>query len=375
MNNTGYAYQIPATKKLTLRTPHMAITKVDVEPKVTTPVVVTTPTMPVRPRRQYTHSTLFEGNGKKLLWDGLGTKVGLANSAMEVCNIAGLNYEVRTEDIFTSDGIKIPNMKATRRYDIEGDVEIPSTVFGVVSKRYVPIQNPIGFELIDLLFRHEGFEVETAGQFDDGKIVWIEARMPMREIAGEKIDPYLVFTNRHDGKGSVRIFLTPVRVVCRNTLNMAIHGAQNRSFSVQHTASANVKLAQARQTIENYNRYLDAMEAKIAQQKRVLLTDKHVDDFLNQLFVTNDDMNPREYERVVQSREDVRRIYRNEPDLDGYEYSGFRFINAVSDWATHHTPSRQTRNYRDNLFQKTLAGNEFIDKAVEIVDSFATEVL
>lgn len=324
-------------------------------------------------RRTYTRSTLFQGNGKRLLWEGLGKDVSTANSAYEVCKLAGLDYRVQTEPLFTRDGQQVKNMVATRRYDTVGDAEIPSTVYGAVTSRYTPVQNHQGFEFIDSLFGHNGFEVETAGQFDDGKIVWVEAKLPERNMVGEKIDPYLVFTNRHDGKGSVRIFLTPVRVVCKNTLNYAIKGAQNRTFSVKHTSSANQRLAQAKATIDNYHHYLGAMEQQIGRQKRILLSDKHVANFLDQLFPTNEDMSQREYERVMANREEVEVIYKRADDLDGYENSGFKFVNAVSDWATHHTPSRQTKNYRDNLFQKTLAGNSYIDAAFRMVDEFESE--
>ena len=343
------------------------IEKVEAE-VVYAPKPITTPSVR-RSRREYRHSTLFEGNRRKLLWDGLGEDVSEANSAMEVCKIAGLDYTVRTEDIYTSDGVKIPNMVATRRYDTEGDVEIPSTVYGVVTNRYEPVQNYKGFEFIDTMFNHDGFEVETAGQFDDGKIVWIEARLPQRSMSGETIDPYLVFTNRHDGKGSVRIFLTPVRCVCKNTLNMAIRGAKDRTFSVKHLSSANFRLEQAKETIEHYNQYLDAMEDKIAQQKRVLLEDNHLDKLLVKMFDFKDSDTDRVKEKVLSNRAEVKQMfYAN--DLDGYEKSCFRFINAVSDWATHNTSHRNTANYRSNLFQKTLNGNEFIDKAVTLIDEF-----
>ena len=324
-------------------------------------------------RRQYSRQTLFEGNGKRLLWDGLGQDVSEANSAREVCKIAGLDYRVQTEPLYTADGQRVRNMVATRRYDTVGDVEIPSTVYGAVTSRYTPVQNDKGFEFIDALFGHNGFQVETAGQFDDGKIVWVEAKLPERVMVGEKIMPYLVFTNRHDGKGSVRIFLSPVRVVCRNTLNYAIRGASNRAFAVKHTSTANARLAQAIETINHYNQYLDAMQNVIERQKRILLEEKHVDNFLSQLFPVNDEISQREYVRMMDNREEVKRIYQAADDLDGYENSGFKFVNAVSDWATHHTPSRQTKNYRDNLFQKTLAGNEYIDAAYVMIDEFESE--
>ena len=323
-----------------------------------------------RPQRPYSRSTLFEGNGKKLLWEGLGKDVSQANSAREVCKLAGLDYEVRTEKIFTADGMEIPNMIATRRYDIVGDVEIPSTVYGAVTNRYCPVQNHEGFEFIDALMGEKGFEVETAGQFDNGKIVWIEAKLPERVMVGEKMMPYLVFTNRHDGKGSVRVFLSCTRIICKNTLNYAIKGAKGRTFSVKHTSSAVQKLEQAKGILHHYNEYLEAMEQKIEQQKRILLEEKHIDNFLNLMFPFKQEDTPRVKETAMAQRNEVKDVYYNTLDLDGYENSGFRFVNAVSDWATHHVPKRNTANYRSNLFQNTLEGNKYIDMAVDMIDEF-----
>ena len=345
--------------------PITEVVRVDAE-VVSAPKPMTVPT--VR-NRTYSTKTLFEGNGRTLLWDGLGEDVSGANSAYEVCKLAGLDYRVNTEAIYTADGEKIPNMVCTRRIDTVGDTDVPSTVFGVVTNRYNPVQNYQGFDFIDTLFNHNGFQVETAGQFDDGKIVWVEAKLPTREMAGEKIDPYLVFTNRHDGKGSVKIFLTPVRVICKNTLNYAIKKAHGRSFSVTHTSSANLKLEQAKRTMENYYEYLDAMTNTIERQKQIRIEDRHLDQMMNTLFPIKEEATDREKERIMVNRSEVLNIYKNASDLDGYEQSGFRFVNAVSDWATHHTPARQTAKYRSNLMQKTLNGNEYIDRAVEMVDS------
>ena len=346
-----------------------AIEKVQAEVIYVPPTPSTLDVIPQK--RTYSKRTLFEGNRRRLLWEGLGEDVSGANSAYEVCKLAGLNFEVRTEPIYTADGIKIPNLLATRRYDTyENGVEVPSTVYGAVTDRYNPVQNYEGFDFIDTLFHHDGFEVETAGHFNDGKIVWVEARIPQRNMAGEKIDPYLVFTNRHDGKGSVKVFYTSVRVVCKNTLNLAIKGAQGRSFSVRHTTTAQAKLEQAKQTLENYYLYLGAMEKEIEREKSILLEDKHLDQMVNTLLQFKETDSDRTKQRVLANRQELKSYY-YAAELDGYEKSAFRFMNAVSDWATHRTPARQTANYASNLFQKTLDGNEYIDAAYTIIDEFA----
>lgn len=350
--------------KTTTMTP--AIEKVQAEVIYVPPTPSTLDVIPQR--RTYSKRTLFEGNRRRLLWEGLGEDVSGANSAYEVCKLAGLNFEVRTEPLYTADGVKVPNLLATRRYDTyDNGVEVPSTVYGAVTERYNPVQNYEGFDFIDTLFHHDGFEVETAGQFDDGKIVWVEARLPQRSMAGEKIDPYLVFTNRHDGKGSVRIFCTSVRVICKNTLNLAIKKAQGRTFSVRHTTTAQAKLEQAKQTLENYYLYLGALEKEIEREKRILLEDRHLDRLINNLLVFKEDDTDRVKQRVMRDREELRRYYNDSYDLDGYEKSAFRFINAVSDWATHREPARKTANYYSNLFQKTLEGNEYIDAAYNMI--------
>ena len=132
-----------------------------------------------------------------------------------------------------------------------------------------------------------------------------------------------------------------------------------------------MRLEEAKATIENYNNYLNAMEIEIGKQKQILLEDKHFDQLVERLFMFKETDTERQKVKVLQNRAEVKHIYYNQSDLDGYEKSGFRFINAVSDWATHNTSHRNTANYRNNLFQKTLAGNEYIDAAVNMINEFA----
>jgi len=329
----------------------------------------------IRPKRQYSYQTVFEGNERRLIWEGLGEDVSRATNALEVLQMAGLDFTVEKEPIYTADGVKIPNMVVTRRYDMLPNGEsLASTVFGAVSNRYQPVQNGIGFALLDALYGHNGFAVETAGQFDDGKIVWVEARLPERVMTGENIAPYIVFTNRHDGKGSVKVCLTPVRVVCRNTLNLALRKAE-RTFAVRHTATANEKLEAAKETLNRYNAYLDAMAEEVEKQKRMCLGKAKIDNMIETLLAYKENDTQRVKDRVLLNREELRSVYNNAPDLDGYEHSAFRFVNAVSDWATHRQPARQTANYASNLMKSTLEGNEYIDTAYRMVEAMEVDAI
>lgn len=147
-------------------------------------------------------------------WHGLGTIVKEAPDSGEALRLAGLDWEVVQSPIFTNHG-KVEGYKANVR-NTDGQV------LGVVTDRYRVVQNTEAFAFTDALLG-EGVHYETAGSLMGGRKVWLLARLP-REfiIAGERISPYLVFSNTHDGSGAVRVAVTPIRVCCNNTLNLAL---------------------------------------------------------------------------------------------------------------------------------------------------------
>lgn len=66
-------------------------------------------------------------------------------------------------------------------------------------------------------------------------------------------------------------------------------------------------------------------------------------------------------------KEDLKARYFDAPDLQHVGKNAYRFVNAVSDFATHAKPLRERANYRENLFSKTVEGNSMIDKAFALV--------
>ena len=67
----------------------------------------------------------------------------------------------------------------------------------------------------------------------------------------------------------------------------------------------------------------------------------------------------------------MKQRYWDAPDLSHIGMNGYRFINAVSDFATHAEPIRRTKNYNENLFLRTVEGNPMIDRAYQMVLSAA----
>lgn len=294
-------------------------------------------------------------------WHGLGIKVEEALSSRKALELSGLNWNVIQKPIHTDDNILIPNYKANIR-------ESDHKVLGVVTDRYKIVQNKEAFSFTDSLIG-EGCKYETAGSLQNGRKVWLLAKLPDKyKILDDEVMPYMVFSNSHDGTGAIKIAMTPIRVVCNNTLNLALSSAK-RIWSTIHTGDINSKLDEAMKTIllaENYMKNLD-YEANYLNRKTI--NDTKAIEFIENLLPFPDNASKTQENNINLLRDDMKLRYFDAPDLVNLPKTSWRFINAVSDFATHIKPLRKTENYKENLFSKTIDGNPLIDKAYELVES------
>jgi len=266
---------------------------------------------------------------------------------------------VAQEPIFTEGGDAIAGYKVNVR-------DSDRKVLGVVSDRYKIIQNREAFSFTDTLIG-SGVRYETAGSLQEGKRVWLLARLPREYIiAGERISPYLVFSNSHDGSGAVRVALTPIRVVCNNTLNLALDTAR-RSWSMIHTGNISDKMQEAKDTLFMAETYMDSLGEAFERLWRQKVTDSQLKEYVEQLLPLEKEATPMQEKNTMKLREDMLRRYYDAPDLRGVGNNAYRFVNAVSDFATHAKPLRRTANYKENLFMRTMDGNPMIDRAYQLV--------
>ncbi len=292
-------------------------------------------------------------------WHGLGTKVMEAPKSKEALKIAGLDWKVVQEPVFTETKEKIEGYRVNVR-------DTDRKVLGVVTDRYKVIQNEEAFAFTDALLG-EGVRYETAGSLQGGKKVWLLAHLPQEYIiSGERISPYLVFSNTHDGSGAVRVALTPIRVVCNNTLNLALRTAK-RSWSMVHTGNIQEKMEEAKNTLFMAEKYMDHLGKEFDNLRRIQLTDRKVKEYIEILLPMEGDMTPLQRKNIFRLREDMQARYFDAPDLKEVGNNAYRFINAVSDFATHAQPLRKTANYKENLFARTVEGNPLIDKAYQMI--------
>jgi phage/plasmid-like protein (TIGR03299 family) len=202
-------------------------------------------------------------------WHGLGTVFSEEVTTAEMLKLAHLdNWNVRLEDVTIPEGFASDKsfsfVTRTNPFNPE-----QNDVLGVVGERYVPLQNEDLFDFGDLMLDGGG-RWETAGSIKGGRQVFGSLALERETVldpngVSDKVNTYLLINTSHDGSVAIQASITPVRVVCANTLNLALKGKAKQSFKIRHTSTASGKVAQAREALGLANKYMDEFD-KLAQE-------------------------------------------------------------------------------------------------------------
>lgn len=290
-------------------------------------------------------------------WHGLGTRVEEALTSQEAIEKAGLDWTVDPCPVFDQRGIQIQGYVANTRSSDD-------SVLGIVSNRYRIVQNREAFDFTDNLIG-KGLKYETAGSLRGGRQVWLLGKMPDMQICGDKFEPYICFTNTHDGTGAIRCCMTPIRVVCNNTLNLALSRAK-RSWSARHIGDINAKLTEARQTLDLADLYLKNFAEEADKLAGAKMNSGMVITVLDQMFKLKDDASQRQKDTAKEAKYQIVNCMMA-PDLAQFVGTKWGFLNAVADWVDHSNPARRTKNWEENRFTNVIAGHQLLDKAYELV--------
>lgn len=290
-------------------------------------------------------------------WHGLGTMVEEAPTSADALKLAGLDWRVDQRNIQVCGGAKIPNYKANVR-DSDG------RVLGVVTDRYKTVQNTEAFDFTDELIGGD-VRYESAGSLLGGKKIWLLAKLPDTEILGDKTEPFLCFSNTHDGSGAIRVCMTPIRVVCNNTLNLALHSAK-RAWSVRHTGDIQSKLHDARICLDMANKYMEDLSGYADRLANTTVTDERIKEILDELFPVSEDSSERE-KRNMQTMKDEYMVCMFAPDILKFKNTAWGAINAMSDMVTHNAPRRQTKSYWENNWGRVMDGHALMDKMASML--------
>lgn len=304
---------------------------------------------------------------REVPWHKIGTVLSdHPETSAEAIKAAKLDWKVQLRNLFTAEGMQIPEFFATIRDDPEHG-QIP---LGVVGKRYNPLQNVEAFEFFDNLVQDGIASYETAGSLREGRKVWILAKMNDDLSVGDddSIDKFVLLSNSHDGSSAVTVKVTPVRVVCNNTLSAALRtkASKNNEFSIRHTSSVKEKLEQAQKTMEAVNDAYDALGRVWSKMTEIELPIHERIAYIHDVFPEKEDAkNPK---RLATLRAEVFSLFEKGAgmDLDSANGTLWGAYNAVTEHVTHSISSRKGSTldtHVDNLWFGRL--NTILDRAFQ----------
>ena len=290
-------------------------------------------------------------------WHGIGTMVEEAPNSVDALRLAGLDWEVEKRPIHLYGGGEIDNYKANVRVS-------DGKVLGVVTDSYRIVQNREAFSFTDELIGGD-VRYESAGSLKDGKKIWLLAKMPVRQVAGDDVEPYLCFSNTHDGSGAIRVCMTPIRVVCNNTLNLALDTA-HRQWSSRHVGDISQKIHEAQMCLDLADTYMNSLAEYADRLANKKISDEQLDNLLNEMFPVDDDDSARKKFSVQKAKDEFMVCYLR-PDIAMFMNSAWGVVNAMSDMVSHSTPRRKAQNYRENNWGRIMDGHKMLDRINQLV--------
>ena len=289
------------------------------------------------------------------------TVVKDALTSADALKAAKLDFDVLQEPVFDVNGNALEAWRLNRKSD-------DGTILGMVTPRYKVVQNTDAFAFVDGLIGPE-CRYENAGSANNFGIVWLQVKLRPRQIMGDTYNNYLFFKNSFDGKGAVKVCVTPVRIACDNMLNLAVRRAK-RVFSIRHTGDIAGKIKEADMTLQLSEKYLTEVNADYVRLARIKIQKEKVYQLFDKLFPIKEDATVREIGNALSQREMLKQAYYAD-DLSNFRGTGFGVVNAVSDMVSHAEPLRMTDSYFGNLFDKVTNGHPLLDTAYALVEAEA----
>jgi phage/plasmid-like protein (TIGR03299 family) len=219
-------------------------------------------------------------------WHEIGVRVDKEQIASEAIKLANLDYKVEQRPLFipaNGDNLKVNDFVAICRQD-------DNSVLGITSPKYEIVQNVEAFGFFDTVVGEGQAVYHSAGALGQGERIWILAKLPNDIIinADDKVEKYLCLTNSHDGKSSLRMYFTPVRVVCQNTLNQSMGDAKH-GIAIKHSGQIKNKIEEARKVLGISINYYQQFEKMVKQFEEKPLTYNEVNKYFDNVLAIKED--------------------------------------------------------------------------------------
>lgn len=302
-------------------------------------------------------------------WHGIGVKLNHPATSMEAIQAARLDYVIEQEKIQTISGKDIQDVLANVRIDT-------GEVLGIIGDRYKVIQNTEAFTFFDSLVGEKLAMYHTAGALGRGERIWILAKLPEDILItkDDVVEKYLLLTNSHDGTSSLRVYFTPIRVVCQNTLIMSYRDFKN-GVSITHRGNIRTKTNEARRVlglaINYYTRFSNDMHALLKYK----MSDKELNLYFDYVLRGSNNEPVVETTRFKNEKDILNHLFisgkgNNLPEVRGSAWAGY---NATTEYADYMRIAKNSRTNKSNRLNSIWFGSSAqlkkraLQKILEIV--------
>ena len=302
-------------------------------------------------------------------WHGLGEKVSNDLTPKQMMKKAQVDWEVvEVESFIEFNGKKTPTGDKSLVRSTDGKV-LTNTGPG-----WKPVQNEYAFEFFAEYVYAGDMEMHTAGSLKDGKMVWALAKVKesFELFKGDEVESYLLFSNPHEYGKSIDVRFTPIRVVCNNTLTLALEGAAQKGVRVGHRSEFNPDMVKQQLGIahEKFAKYKEMAEFLGSKQ----FTMKSLIEYYNTVFPRTSDKRVQDKELSVEtlSRNALQclEVLETQPGAEFAKGSWWQAFNSVT-FATDHLQGRsqESRLYNSWYGYNQNRKRQALNLAVEMADA------
>ena len=284
----------------------------------------------------------------------------------DVLQESGLNWTVELSHALTAPCTSGEAYTTNKRATVRTDT---NEVLGIVGPDYQIIQNQELVYMAEQIARTDSLQVTTAGELRGGSRVWLAVRADSFNVCNvdDEIKPYLLLTNGHDGLFSLSATPTSVRVVCENTLNMALREgrAANQCISIRHKGSMPEKIEELTTTLSQFYERAKTFEKQANYLSGIQLESKAIAEYFNSAYNTivkdvpayNDITNDSDRRAYNKKHSTVMKFW-DVFDHESYNLGSNAWVafNAITHWIDHDTSFRGD-NKVENQFSATFYGN------------------
>lgn len=318
---------------------------------------------------EITKTDAFGYVGQKA-WHGLGMALESGLSATEAFDRLGLGWDT---GLFDVPALTLPDGRQVSTPDHRLHVRMDTaTTLGVVGKDYRPISNQEMAKFADALVGEDAaIQVETGGSLRGGRRVFVLVKLPRdtEVLDGDMLRNYVCISNGHDGLNAFRVFYTPIRVVCANTLAMAEASVSGARFNHDGDVTKKIELARSALGI------LVKRNEQFAEQARALaaisMKQAEIEDYFGKVYARTfgEDMSEKHTEKTLAEWKGNMTEAKN--TVASTEGTAWHAMNAVTFWHDHQRGRFKAVEESDGRIHSNLFGASANAKQIALREALA----